>query len=186
MKRRELLNKHFCKNKIQISQTRQQKQAIFTFLHYKSMGSISCHSNQSSYPIKIKNTNFRSPYPWMLHIKFGFDWPSGFREEDLWKCERTHARTHARRLDYHTISSPWAFGSGELITVYLLWSWHLLNELRPCHTEAKIPRCRLAFYFEKGFLFVWCIALHPFQHLMFPHDHSCWLGRKAINQSNKN
>ena len=24
-----------------------------------------------------------SPYPWMLHIKFHFDWPSSFREEDL-------------------------------------------------------------------------------------------------------
>ena len=43
MKRRGLLNKHFCKNKIQISPTRQQKLAIFTFFHYKSMGSISCH-----------------------------------------------------------------------------------------------------------------------------------------------
>ena len=22
--------------------------------------------------------NFCSPYPWRLHMKFGFDWPSGF------------------------------------------------------------------------------------------------------------
>ena len=28
-------------------------------------------------------TNFRSPYPWRLHIKFGFHRPSGFRGEDL-------------------------------------------------------------------------------------------------------
>ena len=27
--------------------------------------------------------NFRFPFPRRLHIKFGFDWPSGFREEDL-------------------------------------------------------------------------------------------------------
>ena len=27
---------------------------------------------------------------------------------------RTHGRTHGRRLESHTISSPWAFGSGEL------------------------------------------------------------------------
>ena len=33
--------------------------------------------------IKIPRTNFRSLYPWMLHIKFQFDWPSCFREEDL-------------------------------------------------------------------------------------------------------
>ena len=32
--------------------------------------------------------NFLSPFPRMLHMKFGFDWPSGFRGEDvilLWK-----------------------------------------------------------------------------------------------------
>ena len=26
---------------------------------------------------------FRSPFLRMLHMKFGFDWPSGFRGEDL-------------------------------------------------------------------------------------------------------
>ena len=25
--------------------------------------------------------NFHSPFPRRLHIKFGFDWPSGFRED---------------------------------------------------------------------------------------------------------
>ena len=28
-------------------------------------------------------TNFCSPIPLRLHMKFGFDWPSGFGEEDL-------------------------------------------------------------------------------------------------------
>ena len=28
-------------------------------------------------------TNFRSPFPFRFHIKFGFDWPSGFLEKDL-------------------------------------------------------------------------------------------------------
>ena len=27
--------------------------------------------------------NFRSPFPRRLHIKFGFDWPSGFSGEDV-------------------------------------------------------------------------------------------------------
>ena len=27
--------------------------------------------------------NFCSPFPRRLHIKFGFDWPSGFSGEDL-------------------------------------------------------------------------------------------------------
>ena len=31
----------------------------------------------------ISRSNVRLPYPWMLHIKFHFDWPSSFREEDL-------------------------------------------------------------------------------------------------------
>ena len=27
--------------------------------------------------------NFLSPFPRRFHMKFGFDWPSGFREEDV-------------------------------------------------------------------------------------------------------
>ena len=27
--------------------------------------------------------NFRSSFPRRLHMKFGFDWPSGFRGEDV-------------------------------------------------------------------------------------------------------
>ena len=30
-------------------------------------------------------TNLRSLNPCRLHMKFGFDWPSGFGEEDVWK-----------------------------------------------------------------------------------------------------
>ena len=48
MSHRGLTNKHFCKNKIQIS-------AIFIFPPLKvHTESISCHSNQSSYPTAIK------------------------------------------------------------------------------------------------------------------------------------
>ena len=32
---------------------------------------------------QMPGTKFRSPYPSRLHIKFGFDWPSSFGEEDL-------------------------------------------------------------------------------------------------------
>ena len=32
---------------------------------------------------QISRSNFRPHYPGMLHIKFHFDWPSSFREEDL-------------------------------------------------------------------------------------------------------
>ena len=32
---------------------------------------------------KMSRTKFCSLYPRRLHIKFSFDWPSGFGEEDL-------------------------------------------------------------------------------------------------------
>ena len=32
---------------------------------------------------QMPRTKFRSPYPRRLHIKFGFDRPCGFREEDV-------------------------------------------------------------------------------------------------------
>ena len=32
---------------------------------------------------QMTRTKYRSPYPRRLHIKFGFDRPSGFGEEDL-------------------------------------------------------------------------------------------------------
>ena len=37
---------------------------------------------------------------------------------------RTNRRTDGRRLESHTISSPWAFGSGELKMKELEWSQH--------------------------------------------------------------
>ena len=32
---------------------------------------------------QMPRTKYRSTYQRRLHIKFGFDWPSGFGEEDL-------------------------------------------------------------------------------------------------------
>ena len=32
---------------------------------------------------QVSRTKYCSPYPRRLHMKFGFDWPSGFGEEDL-------------------------------------------------------------------------------------------------------
>ena len=34
-----------------------------------------------------------SPIPWRIHMKFGFSWPSGLRE-DIWKHTHTHTHTH--------------------------------------------------------------------------------------------
>ena len=43
------------------------------------MGTISCHSNQSSYPTGIKNITFRPPYLWMLYVEYGKNPPHRFR-----------------------------------------------------------------------------------------------------------
>ena len=47
------------------------------FLPYIGVAAILGHVTQ------MPRTNFSSPYPRGLHIKFGFDWPSGFGEEDV-------------------------------------------------------------------------------------------------------
>ena len=50
MKRGGLLNKHFCNKKKKNIPNDSAEIVNFHFSHYKSMETISCHSNQSSYP----------------------------------------------------------------------------------------------------------------------------------------
>ena len=50
----------------------------FQFSHYKSMGTISCHSNQSSYPTGIKNTTFVEANVLSMYAKFQLNPPYGF------------------------------------------------------------------------------------------------------------
>ena len=54
MKHGGLLNKHFCIKKSNIPNDLAEI-VNFHFFHYMSMETLSCHSNQSSYPTKIKN-----------------------------------------------------------------------------------------------------------------------------------
>ena len=42
----------------------------FHFSHYKSMGTISCHSNQSSYQTGIKNTTYVKANVLSMYAKF--------------------------------------------------------------------------------------------------------------------
>ena len=56
MKHGGLLNKYFSKKKSNIPNDLAEI-VNFHFSHYKSMGTISCHSNQSSYPTGIKKHN---------------------------------------------------------------------------------------------------------------------------------
>ena len=50
------------------------------FLKVFAIYSHGSHLGHVTWTIYI---NFRSPFLRMLHMKFGFDWPSGFRGEDL-------------------------------------------------------------------------------------------------------
>ena len=94
------------------------------FPHYKSMGAFCCLGNQSFDPICPKTLCSFFPTPVMLHIKFDQDWPTGFRDIQVWKFGRRRTTTDAdgrRRTDdgplvYYKLTL-WAFGSGELITV---------------------------------------------------------------------
>ena len=87
------------------------------FPHYKSMGAFCCHGNQSFNPIFPKTLCTLSPTPVMLHIKFDQDWPTGFRDIQVWKCGRRTTddgrRTDDGPLVYYKLTL-WAFGSGEL------------------------------------------------------------------------
>ena len=56
------------------------------------------HGGHLGHVTQMPWKNFRSPYPMRLHIKFDFDRPSGFREEDVWNCGR-------RRTD----AGPWVY-----------------------------------------------------------------------------
>ena len=50
----------------------------FHFYHYKSIETISCHSNQSSYPTGIKNTTFAEGNVLCKYAKFQLHPPYGF------------------------------------------------------------------------------------------------------------
>ena len=55
----------------------------FHFSHYKSMGTISCHSNQSSYMTRIKNTIYVEDNVLSMYAKFRLHSIYGFWEEDF-------------------------------------------------------------------------------------------------------
>ena len=88
------------------------------FPHHKSMWAFCCHGHQSFDPICLKTLCSLSPTPVMLHIKFDQDWPTGFRDIQVWKCGRR--RTEDGPLVYYKLIL-WAFGSGELKTE-IFWS----------------------------------------------------------------
>ena len=71
-----LVENYFCKTFVKICEVRQQH-----ISHYKSKEIISCHSNQSSYPIGTKTQLFVPPPIRAINMKYGMNWLHGFREE---------------------------------------------------------------------------------------------------------
>ena len=57
------------------------------FPHYKLFGAFCCHGNQSFDPICPKTLCSLSLISMMRHIKFDQDWPTGFGDIRVQKCE---------------------------------------------------------------------------------------------------
>ena len=70
MKHGGLLNIYFCKKKNSNIPNDLAEFVNFHFSHYKSMGTISCHSNQSSYPTGIKKTIYVEANVQSMYAKF--------------------------------------------------------------------------------------------------------------------
>ena len=77
MKHGGLPNKHFCK-KISNIPNDLAEIVNFHFSPYKSTETLSCHSNQSSYPTNIKNVNFVEGTILSKYAKFRLHPPYGF------------------------------------------------------------------------------------------------------------
>ena len=54
-----------------------REEDFLRFIPYMGMATILGHVTWTVW------TNFRSPFRWRLHMKFDFDWPSGFWGEDV-------------------------------------------------------------------------------------------------------
>ena len=79
---------------------------------FRRVFTIYGHGGHLDHVSQIAQTNFRFPDPWRCHMKFGFDWPSGFGV-DLWKWRRSDRR-RSMALYYKLTNEP--KGSGELKT----------------------------------------------------------------------
>ena len=82
MKHGGLLNNFFVKKKSNIPNDLAEI-VNFHFSRYKSMGTMSCHSNQSSYPTGIKNTTYVEANVLSMYAKFRLQSLYGFLEEDF-------------------------------------------------------------------------------------------------------
>ena len=79
------------------------------FPHYNPMGAIWSDLTQNLLQ-SIPHPNDASDEIWLWLV----GWFQRYSCLKVWTHRRMDARTDGRQLESHTISSPWAFGSGEL------------------------------------------------------------------------
>ena len=107
MNRRGLLKKHFWGKKSLNICSETAKIANFHFSHYKSMETISCHCNQSSYLIRTKIVLFVPPtyicYAWNM-ARIGFMASEEMSFENVGDERLT--TMDGRRMPAYTMSSP--------------------------------------------------------------------------------
>ena len=77
---RGVLQEHFCKHFVKI----QEINANFHFSHYKSMETLSCHSNETPWATTIKNIIYVETNVINMSAKFQLHPSYGFWEEDFW------------------------------------------------------------------------------------------------------
>ena len=88
----------------------------------------------------------------MLHIKFDQDWPTGFRDIQVWKCGR---RTDDGALVYYKLTL-WAFSSCELIKGSNM-IFHSLTFTRSRHVPRDLANV------NEWQNHVWSLLLHEFK-----------------------
>ena len=118
-------------------------------------------------------------------MKFEFNWPSGFRGEDVWKCWRTDDGRTDDGVTGILIAHHGAFGSGELKSWLMLANTNKIsckfirNSMAPitnwASTEktwlclsARLFICALWSPVEKG-LTSWLLFVMPFVSLSLSH-----------------
>ena len=80
---RGLLQKHFRKTCFKISAVTEIN-ADLHFSHYKSMETLSCHSNESTWATTIKNIIYVEASVMNMYVKFQLHPPYGFWGEAFW------------------------------------------------------------------------------------------------------
>ena len=139
------------------------------FPHYKSMGAFCCHGKQSFDPICPKLLCNLSPTPMMLHIKFDQDWPTGFRDIQVQKCEIF--------VTQGQVTPKWVvwFGPKSNSTKLLCLSWlpatlmmirSKMNELAWRHHIPIIRRSRAAYSVVSGPIWPKFELVWDFMHVL--------------------